>query len=90
MLEFYYCFIIIGLFGLGKIIIVFQLVYWKCVVGGRLWVYFCCFVYEFEFIVVGKEDVYIIVDDWLDCYMYYFFILFLVIVFLIKFYDEFI
>lgn len=52
--------------------------------------YFCCIVDEFEFIVIGKEDVYIIVDDWLDCYMYYFFILFLVIVFLIKFYDEFV
>lgn len=87
MLEFYYCFIIIGLFGLGKIIIVFQLVCWKC---GRLKLYFCQNFEEILDKVDGKYDMYIVMDDWIDYYVYYLFILLEVVKCLDKIYGDFV
>lgn len=52
--------------------------------------YFCRSVHELESTAAGKEDAYIIVDDWLDRYMYYPSTLLPAIASLTKFYDEFI
>lgn len=70
VLEVYYCIIIIGLFGLGKIIIVGKLVYQKC---GLLKMYFCQIVEEILDKVNKNKGVCIIMDDWIDEYVYYLF-----------------
>lgn len=89
-LEQQHCLTIIGLPGSGKTITALQLAYRKCVVGGRSRMYFCRTVEEVESTAAGKEDAYIIVDDWLDRYMYYPSTLLPAIACLTKFYHEFI
>lgn len=89
-LELHHCLTIIGPPGSGKTITALQLAYRKCVGGGRSRVYFCRTVEELESTAAGKEDAYIIVDDWLDRYMYYPSTLRPDIAHLTKFYDEFV
>lgn len=89
-LELHHCLTIIGPPGSGKTITALQLAYRKCAVSGRSRVYFCRSVHELESTAAGKEDAYIIVDDWLDRYMYYPSTLLPAIASLTKFYDEFI
>lgn len=89
-LELHHCLTIIGPPGSGKTITALQLAYRKCVVGGSSRMYFCRTVDELESTATGKEDAYIIVDDWLDRYIYYPSTLLPAIATLTKFYDEFV
>lgn len=89
-LELYNCLTIIGPPGSGKTMTALQIAYRKCVVGGRSRMYFCRTVEEVESTAAEKEDAYIIVDDWLDRYMYYPSTLLPAIASLTKFYDEFV
>lgn len=68
ILELYHCITIIGPNGSGKTLTAVKLAYQKC---GQSQLYFCQSLEEISDIAEKNKGAYIIVDDWIDEYVYY-------------------
>lgn len=71
VLDIYRCITIVGPPGCGKTLTALQLASRKCGRGGRSQLYFCETLEEILTTAQMDSDAYIIMDDWLDKYVYY-------------------
>lgn len=70
-LDVHHCITIVGPPGSGKTLTAVKLAYLKCGIGRGSQLYFCRTLEEVRSTAAERKNAYIIMDDWLDMYMYY-------------------